>query len=85
MKLKKGLRRMLSMSSDAWYIFIRSLQLCCIMLLCAFMLMLDCGGSKSTDYQLYMTAIGLTENTQAVLLIAIILSACMDSRQNFSS
>ena len=41
MKLKKTVRRMLSMKPDAWYVFIRSIQLCCLLLLCAFALLVE--------------------------------------------
>jgi len=85
MKLRAVLRRMLSMSEMAWYIFIRSIQLSCFLLFCAFILMLKCGGSESGGYELYMTARSLYELPQALLLIAGIASACIDELQSGKS
>ena len=77
-KLRKTVGRMLSMKSDAWYIFIRSIQLCCLLLLCAFALLLEYNGDTLGKYPLYMTAQSLNESAQGILLIAIILSVCME-------
>lgn len=74
MKIKKALLGMLNMRAEAWYIFIRSIQLCCVLLLCSFALLLEWGGSMM-NYDLYMAAISLNETSQAVLLIAVIASA----------
>lgn len=80
-KLRSTLRRMLSMCPDAWYIFIRSVQLCCLLLFCAFMLLLEWDGSMTNGYDLYMTAMGLMETGQGLLLIAGILSVCIEDLQ----
>lgn len=68
MKIKKALLGMLNMREEAWYIFIRSIQLCCVLLICSFALLLECGGSMM-NYELYMTALALNETSQAVFLI----------------
>ena len=81
MKIKAILRRMLSMCPDAWYIFIRTIQLCCVLLFCSFMLLLKWNGSMVDGYDLYMTAMSLEEICQALLLIAVILSVCIEDRQ----
>lgn len=78
MKIKAVVRRMLSMCPEAWYIFIRSIQLCCVLMLCAFALLSQWGGSMYHNYSLYMTAISLSEICQALLLIAVILSVCIE-------
>ena len=52
MKLRKTVRRMLDMKPDAWYIFLRSLQLCCVLLLCAFALLLEYNGDMLGKYPL---------------------------------
>ena len=78
MKLRKTVHRMLSMKPDAWYIFIRSIQLCCLLLLCAFALLLEYNGDTLGKYPLYMTAQSLNESAQGILLIAVILSICVE-------
>lgn len=78
MKLRKTVARMLSMKPDAWYIFIRSIQLCCLLLLCAFALLLEYNGDMLGKYPLYMTAQSLNETAQGILLIAVILSVCIE-------
>ena len=78
MKLRAITRRMLSMCPDAWYIFIRSIQLCCLLLLCAFALLVEWDGRMAENYALYMTAMSLTKITQALLLIAVIASVCIE-------
>ena len=82
MKIKKTVLRMLSMSPDAWYIFIHSIKLTAFILLCAFILMLDCGGSKYEGYTVYMTAMSLYETGQALLLIGAIFSVCIEDAQS---
>lgn len=80
MLIKNILRRLLSMSEEAWYIFIRSIQLVCLLLLCSFVLLLECG-SLTGDYTLYMTAVSLNEICQALLLIAVLASVCIEDAQ----
>ena len=82
MKLRAVLRRMLRMCPDAWYIFIRTLQLCCLLLFCAFMLLLEWNGNMTEHYTLYMTAMSLVEIGQSLLLIAGILSICIEDLHN---
>lgn len=82
MKLRKTVRRMLDMKPDAWYIFLRSLQLSCVLLLCAFALLLEYNGDMLGKYPLYMTAHSLNESAQGILLIALILSVCMEELQS---
>ncbi len=82
MKLRETVRRMLAMKSDPWYLFIRSLQLCCVLLLCAFALLLEYNGDQLGKYPLYITAQSLNETAQGILLIAIILSVCMEELQS---
>ena len=81
MKLKKTVRRMLSMKPDAWYVFIRSIQLCCLLLLCAFALLVECNGDLLGRYPLYISAQSLNETAQGILLVALILSVCIEELQ----
>ena len=82
MKLRKTIRRMLAMKPDPWYIFIRSIQLCCVLLLCAFALLLEYNGDMLGKYPLYMTAQSLNETAQGLLFIALILSVCLEELQS---
>lgn len=80
--LKKTLDRMFSMRPEAWYIFLSSVKLCCLLCLCAFALLKEWNGSMSESYVLYMTAISLIETSQAVLLIGVIGSFCIEAVQS---
>ena len=82
MKLRRTVRRMLDMKPDAWYIVLRSLQLSCVLLLCAFALLLEYNGDMLGKYPLYMTAQSLNESAQGILLVALILSVCMEELQS---
>ena len=82
MKLRRTIRRLLDMKPDAWYIFLRSLQLSCLLLLCAFALLLEYNGDMLGKYPLYMTAQSLNESAQGILLVALILSVCMEELQS---
>ena len=81
MNIRPILRRMLSMSPEAWYIWIRTIQLCVFLLLCSFVLLLEWSGSL-LDYKLYLTALALNETAQALLLIALLASVIMEELQS---
>lgn len=81
MVLRDIVRRMLCMSDAAWYIFIRSMQLSCVMLFCSFLLLLSCDGSLMQRSQ-YMTAIALYESPQGILLGGLILSVFAEELQS---
>ena len=78
MKFRAIIVRMLGMCPLAWYIFKRSLQLSAFLMLCAFALLVEWGGSIMERYDLYMTAVSLMETTQAILLIGVIASVCIE-------
>ena len=82
MKLKATIQRMLQMCPEAWYITIRSLQLCCVLLFGAFLLLLEWNGDMLGKYALYMTAQSLNESAQAILLIAMLFSVIVEDFQN---
>ncbi|MDY4487043.1 MAG: hypothetical protein SPE18_03180 [Candidatus Limivicinus sp.] len=81
MVLRDIVRRMLCMSDAAWYIFIRSIQLSCVMLFCSFLLLLSCDGSLMQRAQ-YMTAMALYEGPQGMLLGGLILSVFAEELQS---
>jgi len=81
MLMKKIIHRMLIMSNEAWYIFIRSIQLTAFILFCTFMLLLECNGSVLDRRSLYMTAITLFESGAAILLIGSLFSVIIEDIQ----
>ena len=78
MKVHAILRRMLAMCPLSWYIFIRCIQLCCVLLLGAVLLLIAWDGDMVGGYKLYMTALTLNETAQAVLLVAILLPVILE-------
>ena len=72
---------MLDMCPLAWYIFIRSIQLSCVLLLGAVLLLLAWDGDMLRHYTLYMTALALNETAQAVLLIGMLLPVIIEDVQ----
>ena len=81
MKLIQIVRRMLKMCPDAWYIFLSAVRLTAFLLLCAFVLLLDWGGSMAAGYTSYMTAMALYETGEAVLLVGVLFSAVIEDVQ----
>ena len=79
--LRKTVRRMLDMCPAAWYIFISSVKLTAFVLVCAFVLLLDWGGSMEAGYTSYMTAMALYETGEAVLLVGVLFSAVIEDVQ----
>ncbi len=73
LKLRATLRRMLDMCPLAWYIFIRSIQLSCALLLGALLLLIAWDGDMLQHYALYRSAIALSECAQVVLLVGMLL------------
>lgn len=69
---------MLCMCPDAWYIFIRSIQLTAFLLLSSFVLLLECEGR----HELYMTAMSLYETGQALILIGSLFSVFIEDIQS---
>jgi len=84
MKLRAVLRRMLQMSEPAWYIFLRSLQLSCLMLFCSFLLNLEPGGLVRGFAQ-RMTAQALYEAPQGILLVGLLASVLLEDAYRRSS
>lgn len=70
------------MCPDAWYIFLRTLQLCVVLLLFAFVLLVEWNGNMSESYSLYMTANALNETAQSLLLIAVLFSVLIEDVQS---
>ena len=82
MKLLAIVKRMLDMRPLSWYIFIRSIQLSCVLLLGAVLLLIAWCGDMLGHYTLYMTALALNETAQAVLLIGLLLPVIVEDLQS---
>jgi len=77
MKLKLIIDRMLCMSENAWFWFIRSLQLSCAAAFCAWMMLLP----DNIAYDTYRTAIEIAEQPKAILLIGLLLSVITEDME----
>lgn len=71
--LKKIINRMVNMCPAAWYIFRRTMQLSTMLLFAAVVLLID---SRSRYF--YMCAVSIYELVPALLLIAVIISICIE-------
>ena len=49
-----------------------------MLLLCAFMLLVEWNGSMNENYELYVLANGLNETAQAILLIGVLFSVLIE-------
>lgn len=68
------------MSDAAWEALMRGLQLSCVLLFCAWMLLVDGGVYKAATADLHALARELAALPQAVLLIAVLASALIEER-----
>ena len=80
MKLKLIIERMLQMCPAAWYIFIRTLQLSCLLLFLSLVVLIEYMGN-SGSHTLYKLAMALYELPQALLIISMIASVCIEDFQ----
>lgn len=74
--MRKILRRMSMMCDEAWYIFIGTLKLSCVMLFCAFMLLSD----NDPSYGNMMLASALYETPQGLMFVSLLLSVFIEER-----
>lgn len=78
MKLLAPLKRMLKMCPEAWYIFIRGVQLCAALLICALALLMEWDSCMTARHDLYHLACALNETAQAVLMLAVLFSVLIE-------
>lgn len=76
MKIRQIIERMLKMCPAAWYIFIRTLQLSCVLLFSSWVLLTEYISTGS--YSLYKLSMALYELPQALLIISMIGSVCVE-------
>ena len=73
--IRKVFRRMLKMCPPAWEFLIRSLQLCCFLLLCALLLLHK---SESILGPFSLQSAAFQESAQVALLFAAIIPVCLE-------
>lgn len=77
----RTIRRILAMSTLSWEIVIRALQLSCVMLFCAYMLLMEAGPFTYATSDLHYIARELISQPQAILLLATLASVIVEERQ----
>lgn len=75
---KQVFERMLRMNELSWRLWMRSLILSCVMLFCAFILLIDGTPFTARTYDTYLTAHTLFTLPQLVLLFGILGSVCIE-------
>ena len=80
MKIKLVVKRMLRMCPDAWYIFMRTLQLSCLLLFLSLVSLI--GYENTGSHALFNMAAALYELPQSLLIISMIGSICIEELQS---
>ena len=77
MKIHAWISRVTGMKKSAWELLIRSLQMTCLLLICA-LAMIFAFETGSGKYELYIEARALQEYAQVALLIGAIVPVCLE-------
>lgn len=80
-RILKVIRRMLCMCEPAWELLIRGLQLSCVLLFCAFLLLVDAGGFSVESCGTYFLAEELLTLPQAILLVVMLAGVMIEERR----
>ena len=80
-RILKVIRRMLCMCDPAWELPIRGLQLSCVLLFCAFLLLVDAGGFSVESCGTYFLAEELLTLPQAILLVVMLAGVMIEERR----
>ena len=80
MKITLIVKRMLRMCPDAWYIFMRTLQLSCLLLFPSLVSLI--GYENTGSHELFNMAAALYELPQSLLIISMIGSICIEELQS---
>ncbi len=72
------INRMLDMCELSWEILMKSLMLSCILLFCAWMLLVDAGSLTAANYGTYLLAEEMTRLPQAILLFGVLASGIVE-------
>lgn len=78
MKLSAAIEGMLHMCPAAWKILLRCLQLSCLLLLCAVLLLIGWDGDHVRGYDLFRLSSVLQEMAQLSLLFGVIIPPCVE-------
>lgn len=77
----KVIRRMLCMCESSWELLIRGLQLSCVLLFCAFLLLVDAGSFSVVSCDTYFLAQELLTLPQAILLVVMLAGVIIEERR----
>lgn len=80
MKITLVVKRMLRMCPDAWYIFMRTLQLSCLLLFLSLVSLI--GYENTGSHELFNMAAALYELPQSLLIISMIGSISIEELQS---
>ncbi|HHU23271.1 MAG TPA: hypothetical protein GXZ52_07675 [Clostridiales bacterium] len=80
MVLRKLLHRILNMCNPAWGALKGTLMLCCAMVFCAFIILVEIGPVSIDTYHLYLYAKELATAPAGLLLIAAIGTVCIEEQ-----
>jgi hypothetical protein len=78
--IRKFIRRLAGMSDVASSALLGTLQLCCAMLFCSFMLLVHTGGLSPSTYGEYRTAVELANSPVGLLLLASLFSVIAEEK-----
>lgn len=77
----KVIWRMLCMCEPSWELLIRGLQLSCVLLFCAFLLLVDAGSFSVVSCDTYFLAQELLTLPQAILLVVMLAGVIIEERR----
>ena len=72
---------MLCMCEPSWELLIRGLQLSCVLLFCAFLLLVDAGSFTVASCDTYFLAQELLTLPQAILLVVMLAGVIIEERR----
>lgn len=75
------IKRALDMCDFSWKLLVRTLQLSCVMLFCAFVLLMDAGAMTPQNYSTYLLANELFRLPQGLLIISVLGGAVIEDLQ----
>jgi hypothetical protein len=78
MKLKRILSRALAMGETPWWILLSTLQLSCVLLFLAFVILVHISNNSTLNVDLLLTAQELTKLPAGLLLLAVLASAILE-------
>ena len=78
-KLRQTMEYILDMREEAWDLLMNTLRLCCVMLLCAFAILVDVGSPGLDTLSLWRGAEEYSRVCSGILLCGVLASAFLDT------